>query len=193
MTIKQLRTLLAVIEHKSFAAAGDEIGLSASAVSLQIKAMEDELGVLLFDRIKRPPVPTARGRALADHARKVLSLFEAAPAVARGDLVRPALKIGAVPTALASFLPASLKALKSQFPKLTIQLINDTSANLAQHLADGRLDVAVCTKPLSSIPGLDWHSIAREPCVVIARQDAASDTWQDLLKNHPFIWFNRKT
>ena len=59
MNIKQPKTFLAVVENKSFAAAGDKIGLSPSAVSLQIKAMENELGVLLFDRVKRPPVTKA--------------------------------------------------------------------------------------------------------------------------------------
>ena len=193
MNINQLKTLLAVIENKSFAAAGDKIGLSHSAVSLQIKAMEDELGVLLFDRIKRPPVPNARGRALAEHAQKTLALFEASASVARGEIVRSKLVIGAVPTALASFLPASLKRLQARFPALRIELKNGSSSDLAASLAKGKLDVAISTKPLNPIPGLDWHSIAVEPFVIVAPAHAQGETWQDLLQSHPFIWFNRKT
>lgn len=193
MNIKQLKTLLAVVEYKSFAAAGDKIGLSHSAVSLQIKAIEDELGVQLFDRIKRPPVPTARGRALAEHAEKTLALFEASASVARGELVRSKLIIGAVPTALASFMPVALKRLQSQFPRLSIELRNGGSSILADQVSEGDLDVAVCTRPLNPIPGLDWHSIADEPFVVVAPAHAKGDNWRDLLQNHPFIWFNRKT
>ena len=193
MNINQLKTLLAVIENKSFAAAGDKIGLSHSAVSLQIKAMEDELGVLLFDRIKRPPVPTARGRALAEHAQKTLALFEASASVARGEIVRSKLVIGAVPTALASFLPASLNRLQSRYPALRIELRNGSSSDLATNLANGNLDVAISTKPPNPIPGLDWHSIALEPFVVVAPAHALGETWQELLQSHPFIWFNRKT
>lgn len=193
MNIKQLKTLLAVVEQKSFAAAGDKIGLSPSAVSLQIKAMEDELGVLLFDRIKRPPVPTARGRALAEHALKTLALFDASVSVARGELVRSKLTIGAVPTALASFVPASLKHLQAQYPQLRIALKNDSSARLANGVLSGDLDVAICTKPLNPTPGLDWHFIAAEPYAVIAPADAEGEDWQSLLQGHPFIWFNRKT
>ena len=159
MNIKQLKTLMAVVEHKSFAAAGDKIGLSPSAVSLQIKAMEDELGVLLFDRIKRPPVPTARGRALYDHAKKTLELFEASGSVARGELVRPKLMIGAVPTALASFVPSGLKRLKVQFPNLIIEMRNGGSASLATRLSDGEFDVVICTKPMNLIPGLELSLI----------------------------------
>lgn len=193
MNINQLKTLLAVIENKSFAAAGDKIGLSHSAVSLQIKAMEDELGVLLFDRIKRPPVPTARGRALAEHAQKTLALFEASAAVARGEIVRSKLVIGAVPTALASFLPASLKRLQAKYSSLRIELKNGSSSELAASLAKGDLDIAISTKPLNPIPGLVWHSIATEPFVVVAPVHAQGETWHDLLQSHPFIWFNRKT
>ncbi|MCE2523045.1 MAG: LysR family transcriptional regulator [Rhodobacteraceae bacterium] len=193
MNIKQLRTLLAVVETRSFAAAGDKIGLSHSAVSLQIKAMEEELEVQLFDRIRRPPVPTAQGRALAEHARKTLALFEASASVARGELVRSRLTIGAVPTALASFIPASLKCLQQQFPKLRVELRSGGSSALAAALSDGDLDVAICTKPVNPIPGLEWHSIAAEPLVVVAPAHAQGADWRSLLEDHPFIWFNRKT
>ena len=191
--MNQLKTLLAVIEYKSFAAAGEVIGLSPSAVSLQIKALEDELGVQLFDRIKRPPVPTARGRALAEHAKKTLALFEASASVARGEMVRSKLAIGAVPTALASFLPMSLKSIQTIYPALQVEVKNGSSSDLAQRLAEGHVDVAVCTKPENSIPGLEWHSIAMEPFVVLAPAHAEGDRWEDLLRQHPFIRFNRKT
>lgn len=193
MNINQLKTLLAVIEQKSFASAGEVLGLSPSAVSLQIKGMEDELGVLLFDRIKRPPVPTARGRTLAEHAKKTLTLFEASAAIARGEIVRSSLAIGSVPTALASFLPAGLKQLQATYPDLQVEVKNGSSSALAANLADGIVDVAICTKPENPIPGLDWHSIAIEPFVVIAPVHAQGEKWQDLIKNNPFIWFNRKT
>jgi len=193
MNMNQLKTLLAVIENKSFAAAGDVIGLSPSAVSLQIKAMEEELGVQLFDRIRRPPVPTARGRALADHAKKTLALFDASARVARGEMVRSSLAIGAVPTALASFLPMGLKSIQAVYPTLQVDVTNGSSAALAHRVAEGHLDVAICTKPENPIPGLEWHSIAIEPFVIVAPAHAEGDTWQDLLRQHPFIWFNRKT
>ncbi len=193
MNIKQLATLLTVVETKSFAAAGDKLGLSASAISLQIKAMENELGVMLFDRIKRPAVPTARGRALADHARKTLEMFDAAAAVAKGELVRSKLTIWAVPTALSSFLPASLKDLQDLYPSLEVEVNSGSSADLTSKLAEGRLDVVVCTNPVNPIPGLSWNRIATEDFAVIAPIYAKGDTFRVLLQAYPFIWFNRKT
>lgn len=193
MNIRQMRSLIAVVETGSFAAAGDQIGLSHSAISLQIKGMEEELGVILFDRNLRPPVATAQGRALAEHARKTVAMFDAAPAVAQGDAVRGRLTVGAVPTILASFLPAALGELRVLHPDLRIDVRSGSSERMAEHLLKGQLDVVVCTKPAQPVPGLEWHLIAHEPFVVIAPLDSAQSTDEALLTTMPFIWFNRKT
>lgn len=193
MNIRHLRTLLAAVERGSFAAAGEAVGVSHSAVSLQIKGLEDELGVALFDRSKRPPAPTARGRALAEHARKTLALFDAAPAVATGALVKGKLTVGAVPTTLSSILPPALARLRDHHPELRIEIRSDSSARLADRLQRGEFDIAICTRPVPSPPGLAWLHVATEPFVVIAPASAKGETDADLLTGHPFIWFNRKT
>lgn len=193
MNIRHLRTLVAAVEQGSFAGAGEAVGVSHSAVSLQIKALEDELGVSLFDRAKRPPTPTARGRALAEHARKTIEHFDAARAVATGELVSGKLSVGAVPTTLSSILPPALAKLRDHHPELRIEIRNDSSAGLAASLQRGELHIAICTKPEAPAPGLEWREIAREPFVVIAPAHAKGETDVDLLTSHPFIWFNRKT
>ena len=193
MNIRHLRTLLAAVEKGSFAAAGEAVGVSHSAVSLQIKTLEDELGVSLFDRAKRPPSPTARGRALAEHAKKTLELFDAARAVATGELVAGRLTVGAVLTTLSSILPPALATLRRQQPELRVRVLSDSSARLAARLQRGELDVAICTRPDPSPPGLDWIHVAHEPFAVIAPLHAAGQTDEDLLTAHPFIWFNRAT
>lgn len=193
MNIRQMRSLIAVVETGSFAAAGDQVGLSHSAISLQIKGMEDELGVTLFDRKLRPPVVTAQGRTLAEHARKTVAMFDATPSIAKGDVVRGRLIVGAVPTVLASFLPAALGELRVLHPDLRIVVRSGGSAEMVAQLLKGRLDVVICTKPARPVQGLDWHLIAKEPFVVIAPTDKAHSNDVTLLTSMPFIWFNRKT
>lgn len=193
MNIRHMRTLLAAVEKGSFAAAGESVGVSHSAVSLQIKALEDELGVALFDRSKRPPAPTSRGRALAEHSKKTLELFDAARAVATGELVKGRLTVGAVPTTLSSVLPPALATLRDHHPQLRVEVMSDTSARLATRLQRGELDIAICTRPDPSPPGLEWLHIATEPFAVIAPAHAEGETDAELLTGHPFIWFNRKT
>lgn len=192
MNIQQMRILIAVIDEGSFAAAGDAVGRSHSAVSLQIKALEQELGMILFDRLVRPPAPTAKAHALADHARKVVKLFDATEEVVTGQLIHGRLRVGAVPTVLSSFLPRALAELRTQHPDLSIDVHSGSSDQLADQLTHGALDIAICTKPPREIEALDWHHIAHEPLVVIAPADAAGDE-KTLLSSHPFIWFNRKT
>lgn len=192
MNIQQMRILLAVIDEGSFSAASDVVGRSPSAVSLQIKALEQELGLSLFDRNARPPLATAKAHALADHARRVIKLFDATPDVLAGQSVRGRLRVGAVPTVLGSFLPAALAGLRTEHPDLSIDVHSGSSDQLAQQLAHDALDVAICTRPPAPLPGLYWHHIAREPLVVIAPRDTPG-TEQDLLREQPFIWFNRKT
>ena len=76
MDIKALRTLQAIVDHRSFAAAGKAVGLSPSGVSLQMKGLEGDLGQALFDRSARPPQLTAEGRLFARRAREALEVWE---------------------------------------------------------------------------------------------------------------------
>lgn len=192
MNILQMRILIAVIDEGSFAAAGDAVGRSHSAISLQIKALEEELSLSLFDRVVRPPTPTAKALALVDHARKVVKLFDATQGVVAGQVVHGRLRVGAVPTVLGSFLPQALAALRTHHPDLSIDVHSGSSDRLAEQLEQGALDIAVCTRPPQPRPDLVWHHIAREPLVVIAPADVPGDE-KHLLSAHPFIWFNRTT
>ncbi|MGZ2256064.1 LysR family transcriptional regulator [Roseobacter sp. A03A-229] len=192
MNIQQMRILIAVIDEGSFAAAGDSVGRSHSAISLQIKALERELGLALFDRMVRPPAPTPKAKALVDHARKVVKLFDATPTIVTGQVVHGRLRVGAVPTVLGSFLPGALATLRTHHPDLSIDVHSGGSDKLAEQLLQGALDIAICTRPPQPIAGLKWHHIAREPLVVIAPEDMPGDE-RALLSSHPFIWFNRKT
>ncbi len=192
MNISQMRTLIAVIDSGSFAAAGNIVSRSHSAISLQIKGLEEELGVQLFDRVMRPPAPTRKALALAEHARTIIAMIDSTEDVIRDQVLRGKLTVGAVPTVLGSFLPPALAQLRTIHPDLSIDVRSGSSSDLAAQLQKNELDVVVCTKPYQPIHGLDWHFIQHEPCVVVAPQDITGDA-RDLLTNHPFIWFNRKT
>lgn len=117
MDIRHLVTLCTVVETGSFVAAGKKLGLSQSAASLQIKSLENELGVYLFDRSSRPPTPSARGQVLAEQSQKIIELMEEAKRTTTDHLVRGKLTIGAVFTTLSSFMPAALSSLRREHPQ----------------------------------------------------------------------------
>lgn len=192
LDIRQLRTLIAVSEHRSFASAGDAIGLTQSSVSLHIKALEDQLKTELFDRTKRPPVLNSQGRALVERAREVITLCEDITRTISSDELAGSLDLGAVPTCLASVLPSALASLKIEHPHLQIRVTSGLSIEMVTRLTGGEFDVVAVTEP-SHIPGgTEWQPFAKEPLVVIAPPGSEGETDQEVLESMPFIRFSRK-
>ncbi|MDH3669116.1 MAG: LysR family transcriptional regulator [Paracoccaceae bacterium] len=193
MNLRQLRTLVAIGENGSFTAAGQAIGLSHSAVSLHVKALEQELGVSLADRSHRPPRLTAAGTALVEQARRMAALVDEIHALGSDAALAGALAVGVVPTAMIHLLPPALARLRDAHPKLMIQVRTGLSSELAQAVRGGELDAAVVTQPEMPPEGLALHHIADEPLVVIAPPGTQGTDDTALIAAHPFIWFNRKT
>jgi DNA-binding transcriptional LysR family regulator len=193
MNLRQLHTLVAIADRGSFTAAGEAVGLSHSAVSLQVKALEEELGVSLADRNQRPPRLTARGLALVEQARRMAAIEEEIRALGSDQALAGTLAVGAVPTEMVHLLPRALAQLRVRHPKLALRVRSGLSSELAQAVRGGELDVAVATWPDIAPEGLALNEIAREPLVVIAPAAAPEATVPELVAAHPFIWFNRRT
>jgi DNA-binding transcriptional LysR family regulator len=192
MNLRQLRTLVAIAEQGSFTAAGNAVGLSHSAVSLHVKALEEDLGIALVDRGQRPPRLTHRGAALVEQARRMAALEVEIRALGSDQALAGSLAVGVVPTEMAHLLPPALARLRALHPRLAIRVRSGLSSELAQMVRGAELDVAVATRPEITPEGLVLHEIAREPLVVIAPA-AAEQTDAGLIAAHPFIWFSRKT
>jgi DNA-binding transcriptional LysR family regulator len=193
MSIQNLRTLLAIAERGSFAAAAREVHLTESAVSMQVKALEEELGLVLFDRSKRPPVLTEAGRAMLPEVRELVRGYER---LSRGkDDAAPVeghLRLGAVPSVLTGLLPGALAALQRKHPGLHVEIAMALSAELVQRMARKRLDAAIVSE-VSKVPaGCVWSPFAREPLVLIAPPDAPDRPAGELLARYPFIRYTQQ-
>ncbi len=191
MDLRQLKTLIAIAEHGSFAAAGDAIGLTQSAVSLHVKALEDHLDTKLFDRTTRPPRLNIRGRNLVDRAREIVEQCEGLSDVVTGEALSGSLDLGSVPTLLSAVLPPALSAIRVQNPDLRIRVTSGLSADLVGQVHKGDLDAAVVTEPSQLQMGLSWHMFAEEPLMVIAPKGTKGSTDRELLDAGPFIRFQR--
>jgi len=191
MDIRHLKTLIAIAEHRTFVAAADAIGLTQSAVSLHIKALEENLQTRLFDRTTRPPLLNAHGKALVEQAREIVGLCDGlTDTFISGEMVG-ILELGAVPTALTGVLPNALVRLRASHPELQIRVTSGLSAELADSVRKGNLDVAVVSEPTQLTAGLSWHAGGREPLMVIAPKGARGKTDKALLESLPFIRFKR--
>ena len=190
---RHLTSLLAIAEHGSFSAAGAATGRSHSAISLHIKALEDNLGTVLIDRAARPARLTPEGDELVQHARRLLGVLEDIQSIGRGDALTGRLSVGFVPTAMAHVAPPALARLRAQHPGLEIEIRTGLSGELAQAVRSTELDGAVLTAPDLPPEDVVLRPVADEPLVVIAPDDLGSSDDVELLSTRPFIWFSRKT
>ncbi len=193
MSIRRLRTLLAIDDAGSFAAAAEIVHVSQAAVGQQMKALEEEFQAALFDRSKRPPELNQTGQALTAKAREVVRAYDAMvlSLEAQGPL-RGQLMIGAVPTTLAGLVPRTMAALKESYPDLQVRIIPGLSAELMPQVDRGYLDAALVSAPGIVPNHLKWREIVSEPLVLLAPADAPSDDPVELLKTQPFIRFTRR-
>lgn len=193
MSIRHLRTLLAIAERGSFAAAARDIHLTESAVSMQMKALEEELGLALFDRSKRPPALTDAARALLPEAAELVGGYaRLARRKNEPPLVEGHLRLGAVPSVITGILPGALAALRRKHPGVHVEITMALSAELVERVSRRRLDAAIVSE-LGKVPsGLLWSPFAREPLVLIAPLDAPDRPAGELLASHPFIRYTRQ-
>jgi len=144
-SVRAIRVLSEVAAHGSFSAAGAALGLTQSAVSQHVAALERETGLPLVQRGTRPVELTDAGHVLTRHGRALAARLEAA----EHDLAEVAgrrsgrLRLGAFPTALSSFVPPALARLRAEQPAAVFTVVDDHMPGLLTRLVDGEFDLAV--------------------------------------------------
>lgn len=128
--LRELRTFVAVARHGSFAAAGQVVGLTPSAVNAQIHNLEAELGVRLFDRTGSTAILHMNGKKALGHAEEVLATFARMIEVGDGVALRGELKVGAIATVRTGLLPEAMVTLQKRAPALRIHIVSGVSLTL---------------------------------------------------------------
>lgn len=150
MNIRDLKYLIALIDYKHFGKAAEACFVSQPALSIQIKKLEDELGVQLFERTHKSLLLTEVGMNLAKIARNILIEVEEMQEIAKlaQDPYCHELKIGIIPTIAPYLLPHIIPKLSIAFPKLKLYLIEEKTAVIVAKLKEGHLDTIVAALPL---------------------------------------------
>jgi DNA-binding transcriptional LysR family regulator len=143
--VRRLRVLAEVADRGSFSAAADALAMTQSAVSQHISALERSLGQHILDRSSRPPELTEAGVILVRHARAVIARLDTAEQelAALAGRRQGRLRLGAFPTALATFLPSVLARFKQRHPTVNLVVVDEHEPRLHHRLVDGELDLAV--------------------------------------------------
>src|SRR5699024_2272894 len=122
MDVKTLYTLITIADRGSFAEASKVLGISLSAVSTQMRVLEEELDSKLFDRSRRPPVLTEKGLHLTGRARELINHWESLSDSLKREATGAILKLGAVHTAVSGIVPPALRQLQQQGQGVEIRL-----------------------------------------------------------------------
>ena len=201
MGIRHLRTLLQISETGSFQAAAERMGLTHSAVSMQMKALEEELQSELFDRTRRPPDINPTGLRLLEKAQEIINLYDSlSEAGSKSEDLSGLLRLGAIPSATTSFLPEALAKLGQKHPRFQVRLESGLSTELTRELLQGKLDCIIITQVQRLEDTLKATVLRKERLVVIAQKNKknediarAKDGDLALLTHLPFVRFNHLT
>ncbi|SFM49809.1 hydrogen peroxide-inducible genes activator [Shimia aestuarii] len=168
ITLRQLRYFEALAQQRHFGRAADICAISQPALSVQIKELEETLGVQLFERSARNVRLTSFGEDFAVRAREILRSIEEL-----GDMARAAqtgfsgrLRIGVIPTIAPYLLPSIIGALSQRYPDLDIHVRETLTSTLLRELSEGRLDTAILALPVDE-PGFEEIALFSEEFVLV--------------------------
>ncbi len=192
MSVRALKTLLAIHDEGSFQAAARRLNMTLSAASMQMKQLEETYATALFDRSTRPPSLTRLGVKLAEASRSVINGYEDLSLLLRSETpLSGRLNLG-VATASIRLLPQLAKFMNRQFPDLAINIESAISIELIERVSQGALDAAILT-PQALGDEFLATTILTEPMVLVAAKCESKHLSIDLLRTHPFILFDLRT
>ncbi|MFZ4875934.1 LysR family transcriptional regulator [Janthinobacterium sp. Mn2066] len=185
MLFEDLRAFIAVIDHNSLTRAADVLSLTQSAVSRRIQHLEEVMGVELFDRNSRPPLPTALAHRVYEQALPLVLGARRLLEMARDDMAPTGtLRVGMTQAVGEMVLFDAVQRLRASFPALDLKLHTEWGAALQQQLLHGSLDaVAMMLPSPSTLPArMDGRLMGTLPVVVVqSRQKPLVEGKADIL------------
>jgi LysR family transcriptional regulator, hydrogen peroxide-inducible genes activator len=177
ITLKRLRYLTALAEHRHFGRAADACAISQPALSMQIRALERDLGVALVERRHGDIALTETGRELARRGESVLAGAQDLVALARrrSAPLTGTLALGVIPTLAPYVLPKVLPALQRQFPGLKVELRETQTETLVAELMRGALDVLLLALPVQEVEAASLALFDDPFLLAVPRSDPRPD------------------
>ncbi len=211
MTLKQLRAFLAVAQTLSFAQACEQLHLSQSALSLTIKALEDQLGGRLFSRTTRSVSLTPEGEALLPLARRLLAEWSRTEHELRQRfaLQQGHVSVAAMPSFAGNLLPPVLRVFRERYPDIRIRVHDVINERVLEMVQERRVEVGIAfapaqggglhftplyidrflavvaaDDPLATEPGTDWATLLRRPFIALQAPSAVRALLEARLAAH---------
>ncbi len=169
MEFRQLRTFRSVAHNLSFTKAAEQLYMAQSSVSAQIRALEDDLDVKLFDRIGRRILLTDAGRKLFEYARRIEDMTEEIRSEVTGAAsARGSLTIRTPETLASVYMPEVVDSFHEENPDVKLVFINCTDRELREELNSGRIDLAFLITDSIRIPDVSVHMLKTENLILVS-------------------------
>ncbi|MBW2383777.1 MAG: LysR family transcriptional regulator [Deltaproteobacteria bacterium] len=150
VTLTQLEYLIAVDDHRHFGKAARACHVTQPTLSMQLQKLEDELGVIVFDRSRSPALPTQDGARILEQARQVLRESRRLEEVARRtrDELAGDFRLAVIPTISTYLLPLFLESFTHDYPSVNLVLEETKTDDIIERLKDGEVDAGLMATPL---------------------------------------------
>ncbi|MDD6573331.1 MAG: LysR family transcriptional regulator [Thermoflexaceae bacterium] len=192
MELQEIKTFVTVAEHESFSKAAKYLEYSQAAVTIQIKNIEEELSVKLFDRLGKTIRLTSSGKKFYEHAVRILNdVQEMKESVIESETLTGTLSIGTIDSLCSSVFPGIIDKYHESSPKVSLSVTTDTPGTLLNMLKNNELDVVYLFDEMVNDPVLISVMVKEERIVFTAAEnhplaDGRKHRMEELIE-YPFI------
>lgn len=172
MTIQQLKYIVALDEERHFARAAEVCMVSQPGLTIQLKNLEEEIGIKIFDRTKVPLTPTELGKEIISRAKKILRETNEIRdfVVNEKNQLSGEIKLGVISTLSPYLIPLFIQAMKKATPNMHFIIREAHTGQLIEDVQTGAIDVALMATP-TGVPGLIEHAVFKEPFVAYLNEN----------------------
>ena len=183
MTLQQLKYVVALDSERHFARAAEACMVSQPGLTIQLKNLEEEIGIKIFDRSKVPLTPTQAGIEIIQRAKKILRETDDIRefVINQKNLLEGELKLGVISTLSPYLIPLFITSMRALAPKVHFIIREESTYQLMRDLESGAIDVALMATPTGN-PDLIEHPVFSEPFVAYLHEShpKAADAFYEL-------------
>ncbi|GER09995.1 Hca operon transcriptional activator [compost metagenome] len=197
MELRQLRQVVVLSETLNFHRAAERLHMAQPPLSTSIKKLEEELGVLLFDRLSTGLRLTAAGEAVLQNAKRALFFVDEVRRAARDGVAgeEGLLRIGFVGSATYSLMPQIVRSFHRQYPRVDLEIEESTTTDLLRRIEDHSLDLALVRYPVLTPTAAELTVLQLDHLVLAVSADSAFAQRSEIaiaeLEGEPFIAYSR--
>lgn len=171
-SLTQVEYALAVEKHRHFGKAAKACHVSQPTLSQQLQKLEEEVGVILFDRLQKPIIPTVAGQRFLEQAKVVIRESEKLLYFAhkKGELVSGEFKLGIIPTVASDLIPLFISQFSKLYPGVDLTIEELKTETVLGEIKNDRLDGGILATPIDEV-GFKTHPLYYEPFVLYLSKD----------------------